>query len=361
MIAHVHEDEFGGRFDWGVWRRIVRHARPYRRSLAGLAGSGLVLAIIDTFFPLVTGMLIDEATEVGVTMRLLGLGAAYLSLVVGLSACVWVFIVLAGRTATGIAHDLRRAGFARLQELSFSYYDRHAVGWLVSRLTADCAKLSSLMPWFILDLFWGSTLVIGIVVAMCLLHWPLAVIVLIIVPLLVGATIFFQHKLLDSSRKVRRSNSLITASYNESLMGVRTTKALVREEDNLGEFEQLSGDMRTYATRNALQSAVYLPIVISLGSVGVGLALWRGGIEVGAGLTLGTLVAFSATHPRCVGPLPGMRASAPRRSGTAPPTRPRRPTGTTLGSIASSSATCRSGTSRTSRCCSTSTWRQKRR
>jgi ATP-binding cassette subfamily B protein len=75
-------------------------------------------------------------------------------------------------------------------------------------------------------------------------------------------------------------------------MGVRTSKALVRERDNLAEFQVESSRMFQDSMRNALQSAVYLPLVMTLGSLGVGLALWRGGLLVGQEISLGTMVAF---------------------------------------------------------------------
>ncbi|MEM6929899.1 MAG: ABC transporter ATP-binding protein, partial [Myxococcota bacterium] len=84
----------------------------------------------------------------------------------------------------------------------------------------------------------------------------------------------------------------ITASFNEALGGVRTTKALARETDNLDEFEDLSGEMYERSLRRSLQSAVYLPLIVLLSSIGVGLALWVGGASVGESVSLGTLIAF---------------------------------------------------------------------
>ncbi|MHC5004474.1 MAG: ABC transporter ATP-binding protein [Planctomycetota bacterium] len=293
MIANQHQDdEHHGRLDWAVWRRFAGHMRPYRPQLVGLALSGIVVAAVDTGFPLVTAGLIDEAVANGPTSRLLAWGAAYATLVVAISACVWVFITLAGQTATGVAHDLRRDGFRRLQELEFAYFDRRPVGWLVTRLTSDCTKISSLVPWFMLDLVWGTALLAGIVGAMLWLHWQLALVVLVVVPPLAIVTAIFQRKLLDSSRKVRRTNSMITAAFNEGIAGVRTTKALVREDESLSEFQVLTGDMYRHSMRNALQAAVYLPAVMALGSVGVGLALWKGGADLGAAVSIGELVAF---------------------------------------------------------------------
>ncbi len=292
MEPWQEDDERPRKFDWSLWRRMAGHARPYERALIGLAVSGVIVAGIDAAFPVVTGHLIDEATENGTSPALVTLGAAYVGLFVLLAASIFVLIILAGKIATGVAYDLRRSGFARMQELSFSYYDTRSVGWLVSRLTSDCAKLSGLLPWFLVDFVWGPALLLGITIGMLILSWKLALAVMAIVPPLALLSLFFQRRLLDSSRMMRRTNAQMTASFNEAIMGVRTTKALVREEANLEEFQALSTEMFRHSMRNALQSAVYLPGVILLGSVGVGLSLWRGGIALDLGLTYGSLVAF---------------------------------------------------------------------
>ncbi len=287
------DDTYKGRIDLRLWRRILTHAAPYRAALLTMCIAGVFVAGIDVLFPLVTGWLIDEAIENGLTDALYGYGAAYLALVIGLTACIWLFIVFAGRIATGIAYDLRTKGFARLQELSFSFYDVRPVGWLVSRITSDCEKISSLIPWFMLDLVWGTLFIVGLAGAMFWLNWMLALAVLAIVPPLAIASAYFQSRLLESSRHMRKTNAQLTATFGEALMGVKTTKALVRERDNLEEFQVVSGSMYRHSMRNSLQSAVYLPLVITIGALGTGLALWQGGVLIRAGeLTLGTLIAF---------------------------------------------------------------------
>ncbi|MEM6990322.1 MAG: ABC transporter ATP-binding protein [Myxococcota bacterium] len=286
------DDTFTGQLDWGLWKRVLVHAVPYQRHLAAMAAMGLAVAAVDTAIPVVTGTLIDEAVVSGLTSKLWGYAALYAAFLVVLGISIFGFIWLAGLIATGVAHDLRRAGFARLQELSFSYFDTRPLGWLVARLTSDAGKISGLLPWLMLDFVWGTAVLLGASVVMLWIDTSLALYVLCIVPPLALVSVFFQRRLLDSSRKVRKTNSKMTASFNEAIVGVRTTKALAREADNLAEFQRESGDMFTYAMRRALQSAVYLPLVIFLGSVGVGVALWRGGVEVGNGISLGTLVAF---------------------------------------------------------------------
>ena len=289
------EDDFKPRHvDWRLWRRIAGHLRPYPRYVLTMVGCGLLLAVVEVLLPLVTAGIIDEATGPGRFQRIAVLGGVYAGLLSCFALLVWRFITAAGLIATSVAYDLRESSFARLQSLPFSYFDVRSTGWLVARVTSDVTKVTGLLPWFLLDLGWGTTMLVGIFTAMMLVDPQLGFAVSIIVPPMAIATWWFKRRMLESSRRIRAANSRITASYNETIAGVRTTRMLAREETAAGEFQVVSEDMRAWTVRNALQSAVYLPVVMSMGSIGVGIALWAGGVQVReeTGLTLGLLIAF---------------------------------------------------------------------
>ncbi len=292
------EEDFGPRrVDWRLWRRILGHVRPYPRAVAAMVGGGVSLAGIEVALPLVTARIIDlasgvEGDEPG--RNLLAWGSLYAVLLMLFALLVRTFIRGAGTLATGVAFDLRSRSFARLQALPFGFFDVRSTGWLVSRVTSDITKVTGLLPWFLLDVFWGSCMLLGILIAMFSVDPGLGLAISAIVPPLAFSTWWFKRRMLDSSRRVRRANSRLTATYNETIAGVRTTRMLAREEEAVREFDDLSDEMRTWSIRNALQAAIYLPVVMSLGSIGVGLALWAGGLRVqeSTGLTLGTLIAF---------------------------------------------------------------------
>lgn len=294
MTDHFDEedDRYSGSLDWGLWRRMVARARPYRSAVTQMVIAGLFVAAIDAIIPALTGLLVDEAMGQQLNTAIWLYGGAYVAAFVTIGAAIVWFITLAGRIATGVARDLRRDAFAQMQELSFSFFDRRPVGWLVSRLMGDVSKVAGLMPWFFLDVVWGGSVIAMSAGMMLWLDARLAVWVLSIVPMLAVVSVVFQRRLLASSREVRRTNSRITSAYAESIAGVRTTRALHREDASLREFQAESDAMFQHSVRRALQSALYLPLVVAIGSVGVGLALWRGGVRVGDDLSLGTLIAF---------------------------------------------------------------------
>jgi len=293
MNLPYEEDTFHRRLDWRLWRQVFAHAKPYKRFLYPLAAAAVAIAIIDTGFALVTRSAIDEVVAHGPDSSLVGHAVVYLVMAAGLSIGVWVFINMAGNVSNHVSHDIRRDGFARLQELEFSYFDRRPVGWLISRLTSDCDKLARIIAWGFLDCIWAICLVSGIAVVLLVLDWKLGLVTLSVVPPLLVISASFQKRMLLSAREARKYNSLITAAFSEALGGMRTTKTLVRERENLDEFTHLSQGMFASSLRNAQQSAIYIPIVLTIGSIAGGLALWYGGGAVIADrLTLGTLVAF---------------------------------------------------------------------
>jgi ATP-binding cassette subfamily B protein len=294
-MADFHlEDEFRGSFRLDNWRKVTSPLRNHVGGLAGLVGGGVVIAAIEAYLPILVGAVIDEAMSGGRSTRLAWLLSTYVGLFAVFAAGVFLFIRSAGTVATGVGHDLRTACFGKLQDLPLAYFDTRPVGWLTSRITSDCARVSNMLPWVLLDFAWSSTIVTLVLIAMFRIDAALAWRTLTIVPVLVVLSVTFQRLMIRSSRQSRRLNSAMTASFNENLLGHRTTKSLAREEGNLAEFARLSGEMRTWTMRNALQSAVYVPMVAMIGAAGAGIALWSGAGRVLAddGLTLGKLITF---------------------------------------------------------------------
>ncbi len=91
----------------------------------------------------------------------------------------------------------------------------------------------------------------------------LALVTLVVVPVVAVVAVCFQKRILAGYRTVRKTNSQITGAFNEGIMGARTTKTLVREGANFGEFPQLTRIMRSSSVRAAVLRALFYPIVKS--------------------------------------------------------------------------------------------------
>ncbi|MEM7626623.1 MAG: ABC transporter ATP-binding protein [Planctomycetota bacterium] len=280
-------------FDWALWRKILAFGRPYVKLFAALAVVAVMVAACEVTMPLLVGAVIDHVTQNGIDATLWPYAAGFAVLSVVFAALIYGFIALAGKLSIAICYDIREASFRHLQELHFGYFDQRPVGWLMARLTSDCNLLSRIMGWSLLDVVWGVCMLVGISVAMLILNWKLALLVLAVVPPLVLVARWFQWRLLGASRKVRKANSHLTAGFNESIQGVRTTKSLVREERNLEEFQEMTDTMYLDSMRNAAYTAAFWPVLLTLCSAATGVVLWYGGLNVLEGtLTVGQLVMF---------------------------------------------------------------------
>lgn len=301
------EDKFSRTLDLRLWRKILHFARPYRKLMLGVCVLALLTAGCDVLIPYFIGKLIEEVRQHGPAAHIWRYGLPFLGTFMFLPICIFGFINLCGRITTGVGYDIRTASFAKLQELPLAFYDRKAVGWLMARLTSDCSSLSQVMAWCLLDITWGATLLTAISTAMLILNWKLALVMLIIVPLMILTSRFFQVRLLLVNRAYRKANSHTTGALNEGIVGVRTSKSLVREAHNLTEFGHKTQNMYDLAMRSAILGGLFWPSIMTLCSLGIGLALWRGGLDVVQGtLELGMLITFIQYANNLQGPVQEM-------------------------------------------------------
>ncbi|MFO7153816.1 MAG: ABC transporter ATP-binding protein [Caldicoprobacter oshimai] len=287
------EQEYTKPFNIDLWKKLIRYARPYKRDLLFLAVIMAASGGIDAIFPLMNRYAVDNFIIPGKLGGLWIFALIYAALIAVQALNVWMLICIAGRIETGLCYDIRKIGFKKLQELSFSYFDRTPVGWIMARMTSDIQRLGETVAWGLVDLMWGSAMMVATIGIMLYLNWRLALITLSVVPVLAVVSIYFQRMILMAYRQVRRINSQITGAFNEGIMGAKTTKTLAREEENLKEFKELTERMKHSSVRAVVVSSIYMPIVMVLGSIGTGLALWFGGEGViGRSISYGTLVAF---------------------------------------------------------------------
>lgn len=290
--ATIH-DQVASRPDWRLWKRLLAFIKPYRRTLVGLGFAAVGIAAVDASMPILIKLVIDRLADGADFAQIWPFGLLFLGLSVVFCLGIFGFVWLGGKIAASMAHDIRQAGFNHLQNLSFSFFDHHNVGWLMARLTSDTDRLSRIIGWALLDLLWGVCLLSAVAVMMFILNWYIAGTVLLIVPPLIWVSAYFQRRILVTHREARRINSQLTSEFNEGISGIRTTKALVREQDHLDRFMVQSRQMFLVSRMHALQTALYLPLVLIIVSLGEAMALYMGTHQVLAGaITLGTLVSF---------------------------------------------------------------------
>lgn len=281
------------KFDKNVWLKLMPEILVFKKELIILSIFAIITAVIDVTMSYMTKLAIDKfivgKTLVGIEVYI----AIYAVLIVTLGITIYTFITYGGKIEVGLSYNIHKKGFDKIQELSMSYYDKNAIGWIMARMTSDVGKLGEFISWSVLDMVWGVAMMIGIVGVMLVVNLKLTLITLAVAPLLVIVSIYFQKKIIDVQRVVRKMNSKITGSINEGIIGAKTTKTLVVEEKLMAEFKGLTEEMKHASIRSTVFSSLFQPIVINLGAIGTVLAIYNGSSGIVAGtLTYGTLVLF---------------------------------------------------------------------
>ncbi|AIO18955.1 putative ABC transporter ATP-binding protein [Candidatus Izimaplasma bacterium HR1] len=279
-MNYFEEEEYtDSKFDLAVWKKIFKMMAPFKHHLIiGLIAAAL-LALTDTIYPQINRYAIVLAENGDISKLPLFIGI-YAVVVIFIGAMVYTFIMQAGAVQRKLAYSLRKKAFEKLQKLPFSYYDKTPVGWIMARMTSDSRNLSDILSWSLIDMTWGSLMMIFITIAMFITDWQLALIAIGVIPILVYLSYFFRKRMLFSYRKIRKQNSKITGAFNEGITGAKTTKTLVLEETNFADFDRKTMSMKKHSIKAAMFAGLYFPTILFIASIATALVLYYGGNKV---------------------------------------------------------------------------------
>lgn len=287
------EEEFTTKFDGKTFKRILGLAIPYKLWVVGFLISVAGAAAADGFFSYLTKQMIDFGIVQKNVPYLQNRLIIYAGLALMQSIFIFGYLYFTMVMGEKVRYDIRKKLFNHLQDLSLSYYSKTPVGWIMSRVTSDSDRVAEIVSWGFVDGAWALTNVVVSLVFMFIINSKLALIVMLIIPILFVVAMFFQRRILEQYRNVRKTNSKITGAINENISGVRIIKALGREKSNLEEFGKLTGTMRDASYRAAWLSALFLPSVQLITAGGLAITVWYGGVQAQyGGMTIGDIQAF---------------------------------------------------------------------
>ncbi len=287
------EEDFTSKVNTSTLMRLLIQLKPYWRWVVGFLVSIMIVSLLESYFTYLTKRLVDEGLLADSQERLVSILTEYGLMMLVQIGFVFVFIYLCGILGHRVEYDLRQKMFNHLQTLSFSYFDRTPVGWIMSRLTSDPSRVSDLVTWGLLDVTWALMNIGSALLFMAFINWQLTLIVALMLPILLAVAVWFKQKILVEYRETRKANSKMTAMFNENITGVRVVKALRREEENLEEFKGLTAEMLRHSYRAAWFSALFLPSVQLISALAVGAVVAYSGWAVPQGaMTIGGIQAF---------------------------------------------------------------------
>jgi ATP-binding cassette, subfamily B, bacterial len=286
-----------------ILARVMELIRPQRRGAMWLMGFTVLGVIAELIPPKLQQYMVDDVLRVGADGTAAeGFFRALLVVVLCLAASRVMLAVVAamkGRLATRIGAaltaNLRSQLVQRLQQLPVSYFDRHQVGSLMSRVAYDSEVLYGLVHQITAGFLLQILQLVGVGIMLIAINPKLALFTLIPVPLVIGSSWFFWRRIYPRYYRYWDSTSKQVAALSSMLSGIRVVKAFSQEPREFERFQNSSRylrDSRLEVEESTASYSAWMQIVFSLG----GLIVWYvGGRDVlGKSMTLGSLIAFLA-------------------------------------------------------------------
>lgn len=278
-LRAFHEEEaIQKSYDFLLLRRLYPFIRPHLRYLIVSLGTLLVLAGLSLLRPLVMGQVVSHAAQRDAA-KLLNDGLLLTALVVGgqiLSFAQTYAMQLAGALSMA---DLRTHIFSFLQRLPLRYFDRTPVGRLVTRATNDVDAISELFATGVLNAIGDLVSLVGIVVAMLLLDWRLALIAFAALPFVGLLVYFIRQGSKRAYRDIRTKTARLNAFLNEQVGGIAVVQAYAREAAMAREFDAINSGYRDANKRSIYYEAVLDAAIEMIGILCVASVLWWVGVQ----------------------------------------------------------------------------------
>ncbi len=274
-------------------RRLLGELRPYSRSLSLALVLVAASSLSQAGGPWLIGRAIDH--------DILGRDPAGLLRTMAVLLGVYVVGTLAqrgqirqvGSVGQSILASMRGRIFERLLRLPLRYFDRRPVGDLMSRVTNDVDTLNQLLSQGFTQLLGSFFSLVGIVVAMLILDWRLALVCFTIIPVMLLTNVFFARRARRAFRTTRETVSDVTAGLQEEIVGIREAQAFNRTQTNIERFRERNAANRAANVQAVVITSAFAPAIDVLSTLSTAVVIGFGGyLLVRGALTIGVLTAF---------------------------------------------------------------------
>ena len=303
MASNHHEEEQLGKvYNFQSTRRLLHYLKPYRGLVILALALTIVANLVRQIGPWLTQIAIDRYIQpafAGTVEQVIAFDgitqmAIYFVVMMVVTFVLSVFQdVLLNTIGQRVMRDLRDEIFRKYQTIEVSFYDKNPVGRLMTRLTNDVDSLNELFTSGLVEVLGNVVLIVGALWMMFYYNWKLALVSLLVVPLLILATAWFQRGARVGFRAVRTKIARLNAFTQEHLSGAQTVQLFNREKKAFDQFDEINRAHLQANLDTIFYFAVFYPLVSLISSTGIALLIWYGGgLTIQQAITLGTLVAF---------------------------------------------------------------------
>ncbi len=294
----LDQEIFSAGYNGDVIRRFLGFVSPYRNVLILGIIAVIIFALSVLALPWIIRTTVNDVLDItqrdasdarNILFIMVGLffGSIVLHVIVG-----YIQNIIVGRIAEHILIDLRRAMYEHLQRVSMSFMDKTEVGRMMARLQGDVAALQEFLETAVVSI--GDFLLLfGIVIAMLIMDWRLALLTFAVVSTLAIVRAIWLPIARRAFLYSRQTSSIVSGALAENINGVRVVQGMSREHVNLDLFKEKTDEQLWAAKRAARIGLIMIAVVDTLSGTAMAIIIVVGGnMVIGNSLEIGSMIAF---------------------------------------------------------------------
>lgn len=285
----------GSILDLSLFKRLLRYVKPYRFTFLFVLIAAILLSVFSTLNPYLLKITVDDyitLKDYDGMLVFIGIMAAVLFLEVFFQ---FSFIYYANWLGQRVVYDLRKDLFRRMIGFRKTFFDRSAVGRLVTRAVNDIETIASIFSQGLFMIIADVLKMLVVIVVMLSVSWQLSLIVFAVLPVILIATRKFQKAMKFAFDEVRTQVANLNTFVQERISGMQIVQLFVREQKEYASFQQINEKHKKAWLKTVWYNSIFFPIAELSTSITIGLVVWYGGLRVIAeenGITLGSIFLF---------------------------------------------------------------------
>tara|TARA_Y100001958_G_C21238495_1_gene565533 strand:+ start:674 stop:2449 length:1776 start_codon:yes stop_codon:yes gene_type:complete len=285
----------GSILDVSLFKRLMQYVRPYRFTFVFVLTAAILLSIFSTLNPYLLKITVDDyitLKDYDGMLVFIGIMTGVLFLEVFFQ---FSFIYYANWLGQRVVYDLRKELFRRMIGFRMSFFDKSAVGRLVTRAVNDIETIASIFSQGLFMIIADLLKMLIVVVVMLSVSWKLSLIVFAVLPLILFATRKFQKAMKFAFDEVRTQVANLNSFVQERISGMHIVQLFVRERHEFQFFQEINDKHKKAWLKTVWYNSIFFPVAELSTSITMGLLVWYGGLSVIAqenGITLGSIFLF---------------------------------------------------------------------
>ena len=288
-----------------IWFRMLAYFKTVLPLLFLAMFFALIIIAADLLSPYITKMIIDDyigGKNTGINIYFLGGLYLFLSILGAVTQYFQVNIL--NYMGQKIIHSIRMQVFTHIQHMSLKFFDKNSTGSLLTRVTNDIEAISELYSGVIVDLFKDVFMIAGIVGAMILLNWKIALVNFSIIPLIIFATVVFNGQAKKNFRWARSLIARINAFFAENISGMKLVQIFNKQSEKYGEYEKINREYNKATVMGVRLNAIFKPSSEFINNLAISILIWFCAGDIISGLLeFGVLYAFITYSKKFFSPI----------------------------------------------------------